>query len=132
MPCSINKDRDEVWNLSTITYTSLCAHDFCTCAEYKVLLEHDSIFEDTKSLKHEGQSSKGPLSIGVSNTEWNDEEEEKEGKVIKNVHWAYVLHYNVFCSVLNRIKGCFWKESAVLYNVTDVTCTILLNQVSNE
>ena len=38
------------------------------------LLEHDGIFEDAESLKHEGQSSKDPLSVRVSNTEWNDEQ----------------------------------------------------------
>ena len=38
------------------------------------LPEHDGIFEDAESMKHEGQSSKDPLSVRDSNTEWNDEQ----------------------------------------------------------
>ena len=50
------------------------------------LLEHDGIFEDAESLKHEGHSSKDPLSVKVSNREW----------MMSSVH-RIARSSNIFC-----------------------------------
>ena len=63
------------------------------------LLEHDGIFEDAQSMKHEGQRSKDPLSVRVSNTEWNDEQCTQNGKVVQHVLPVQkVLGHNITCS----------------------------------